>query len=687
VFTRQTLRGAGRYVVHDPVTFQNHVFDLTEYRILTSIVPGKTLAEVFARLVEKAVLTEAERQDFHDFVITLHGMGLLRIQAADAEMLYARHARKRAARRDGLLRHLVYLRIPLLDPDRLLDRTVGVFGRVFSRTGFALWTLLMLVAVWKCSGRFGEMFAESSNLLSLANIPVLFVALVILKVIHEFGHAYACKRFGCEVPEMGLAMIFAMPCAYVDASASWKLESRWQRIAIGMAGMYVEAAVAAVFALIWAVTPPGLLHDVAVDVILLASVVTLLFNINPLMRFDGYYVFSDLVGMPNLWERSRQFMRRRAKRWLLGIGVGAPPEVGRRERHLYRMYGVAAFAYKVFLGFAIVAMVLMSWPLVGTLLGCAFGYVFLIRPLLQLARYLLTHPETEPVRGRARLLAYGGIVALPAALAFLPLSRSVVAPAVLESEHMTVLRAATPGFVTAIEGVEGTSVAAGAALVQLANEDLDRDLAVVVAERRAAQVRLDGAELTDPAEVPRHRARVDLLTERWQRLQRRADGLRVTTPESGTVVGRAVLTGSFVPAGAPLVEVHGGRGLLRMVLDDTEVERTGLRVGDTVELRWRICPARSVRATVRRVLPAASRSAVPDALTVLGGGPIYGALVAADGLRADRAYLHVVLVPDWVPADRTAGLTASVRVTARVETLGGWLYRHLARFYDGWRMS
>jgi putative peptide zinc metalloprotease protein len=691
VITRQVLRGAGRYVVHDPITFRNHIFDALEYRIMMCIVPTRTLAEAFDRLVDAGDLEEGDTNAFHDFVVSLHGMGLLQIPADDAAVLHGRNERRSVARRRGSMRHLIYLKIPFFDPDRFLDRTVGLFGKAFSKWGVALWACLVAAAIWKCWGRAGEMFAESSNLLSLGNIPVLFVALTALKIIHEFGHAYACKRFGCEVPEMGMVFIFLTPCAYVDAGASWKLASRWQRIGIGLGGMYVESAIAAVFALIWAGTQPGQLHDVAVNVVVLASLVTLLFNINPLMRFDGYFVFTDLLGMPNLFERSRQFFGYRAKQFFLGLS-----HMGRRhddenpsrfERALYGWYGVAAFVYKIFLAVAIVAMVFTGWPLVGALIGCAFAYMFLLRPVLKLVHYLLMHEETASVRGRARILALGGLVALPALAGFVPLSFRVIAPGVLEPANAVVLHTGTDGFVKRIDATEGRRVRAGQSIARLANDLLALELVRAEARSRTEQIRLEAAELTDPVEAEVLRARLGVLDESVDRLRRRVGAMSVGAPHTGTVSGCAVEVGDFVRRGQPIAELHSGAPTVRVVLTDTEVDRAHLAVGDEVALRFRVQPEREVKATIRAILPSASREAIPRPLTVLGGGTIYGTSRSGTALTADRSYLHVLVEPDWIPAQLTGGLTAAIRFEARPMTLGSWLFHRLASFYNAWRMT
>ena len=276
--------------------------------------------------------------------------------------------------------------------------------------------------------------------------------------------------------------------------------------------MYVESVVAMVFALVWVSTPPGFLHDVAQNVLVLASVVTILFNINPLMRFDGYYIFTDVWGTPNLWSRAGLFIKSRAKSLVLGL---PQPEMdlSRKERVLYPVYGVSAVAYKVFLGLAISTMVMMNWPIAGAILGLLLGYSMLVQPLLRCVRYMLTDEETEPVRERARIVAWSAM-ALAAIMFFLcPVSFSVVVPGVLEPERYQVVRAPAGGFIESVVPETGDRVQAGEPLVVLRNPALRLELQVAEKELQAERARLESVEIEDPLTAEVHRARVQLLTE------------------------------------------------------------------------------------------------------------------------------------------------------------------------------
>jgi putative peptide zinc metalloprotease protein len=267
---RQVMHGRPNYVLYDPVSFRSHMFTLDEYEVLTRIVASRTLAANFDALVADGVLKHNDQESFFSFVLELHAKGLMQLPISDADRLYERHVRNKEASRIRPLAALMYFKLPLFDPDRFLTRTVGWVRPLFHLPGLLLWLALTGIALWKCWGRFGEMAAEASQLLTMSNVPLLYVALVGLKFLHEFGHAYACKSYGGAVPEMGAVFILTAPCAYVDASASWRFDRTWQRVAVGLAGMYVESFIGASCLLLWAATPPGLVHALALNVVLLS---------------------------------------------------------------------------------------------------------------------------------------------------------------------------------------------------------------------------------------------------------------------------------------------------------------------------------------------------------------------------------------------------------------------------------
>ncbi|MFT4514571.1 MAG: putative peptide zinc metalloprotease protein [Planctomycetota bacterium] len=683
--SRHMVAGDPSYVFHDSVAFRSHAFTAQEYLVMTAIRADRNLSAVFAGLVKRKMLENSEEDDFFNFVITLHGFGLLRLPLSEAGRLFERHQLKKQGKRKALWMAPIYLRMPLWDPDKFLDRTMRFVNPLFSRTGVVAWFALWLVVTWNLLGRGGELIAEASGMLTITNVPVMYVALVVLKVIHEFGHAYCCKRFGAEVPEIGLAFIVATPCAYVDASASWKLPSRLKRIAIGLAGMYFELAVAAVSALVWVGTPPGFTHTVALSVFVLSSVTTLVFNINPLMRFDGYYVFADLVGVTNLRDRSARFLRQAARSII--VGIGELP--GSRQWGWLLSYGIGSAIYRVVLAFSVVAMMLVVWPMAGLVLGLCFGFLMIVLPMCKMFYWLWSHEDSQPKRVRARSVAVTLLVLTPLSLSWLPVSRSLVIQGVLELEHREILRAPSDGFVTDVLCSQGQKLSVDQSIVVIASKPLELETQLIAEQLHAEELQAEAYHGVNPSRGAYHKAGAGFLRDRLTSLNERHDKLNVRTTGGGTVFDADpnALVGAFVKGGDPLVEVHRGAHRVRALMLAEDRHRAPIVVGQIAHLRWRSQPDRLVEARILQVEPAASRELIPMSLTMEAGGNIFMLEQQAGSEQAAASYLHVILEPSWVPPDLHGQVTASIQFGAEVRTLGQWVHKRVFDLYSAWRMS
>ncbi len=680
-----------RYVVHDPVSFQNHAFESSDYRVLTAIVRHRTLSETFNNLVDDELLedSETDREGFYKFILWLHNIGLVHLPITGGSVAFDRMQEKRAQKRGPWYRILMSHRIPLGDPDGFLDRTARYTGWLFAWPGLILWLSLLGLVFWKCIGRFDEMFAETGSLLSLANLPVLWIALVGLKILHEFGHAYAAKKYGASIPEMGIQMIMMTPCAYVDAGASWKLSGARQRAVVAMGGMYVESFVAAIAALVWAGTTEGFAHDLSFNIIALASVVTVLFNINPLMKYDGYFLFSDLVGVFNLQQRAQAYFTG----WTNRIALGkprAPDRYTTSERVLYASYGPAAFTYRIMLAFMLTGLMTTQWPSAGMFLGAVFAWALIIKPLIGLTTHLWYGKATAEYRTRARLVALAGLTLVPLLGSLMPISWSIVAPGVLDPQERQSVRAPSGGFIHTIEVDNGDRVAEGDTLCVLQNPELEMRRLRLVGELDAEREGLDAIELEDPTQAAIHQARISYLTASVKELESRLVAMSLSANSDGTIASphHDRLAGRFVQQGEELFQVHSGHRFLRMVLTEEEVSRARLEVDSAAEVRWTCDPTTRVHAVVRHIQASASRFDIPPALTMLGGGDLYVTKTTDSLTAADRPYLHVLLEVDSIPLNaRGSGLTARVHLGARVQLLGGWVQHRLLSFWNAWRMS
>ncbi|PIE25603.1 MAG: hypothetical protein CSA62_00700 [Planctomycetota bacterium] len=685
---RQVLHGRPSYMLHDPVSFRSHLFELDEYEVLSSIVPHRSLSETFEFLVSENALRHEDEEEFYQFILALHHKNLLQLPLSDSARLFDRYQLRRKAQRPNPLTVVMYHKIALLDPDQFLTRTIAWLRPLFHLPGLILWLSLVFLALWKCSGRFGEMSAEAHQLLTLSNVPLLYLALVGLKLLHEFGHAYACKSYGGAVPEMGAVFIMTAPCAYVDATASWTFDRTWQRVAVGFAGMYVESFIGAACLLLWAATAPGLLHALALNVVLLSTVMTVFFNLNPLMKYDGYYILSDLIGIPNLRERSLAWLTTKAQRFFLGL-PSSIRQASMREQIIYAAYGIGSFSYKVLLAFTITWMAMIRWPVAGALLGIAFSWLLIAKPCTRLFLWLWNSAATKPCRMRARLLGSAAALSIPAALLLLPVSWSVRAPAVLESLKEHVVRAPEAGFIRLTGLKDGRIVSPGQHLLSIEQQQIPLEILRIKQQRLAAQKLLEQVEFKDPVAAREHSERIAYLTERLAQLEQRSSNLSVLAPERGRLVAKQAhrLGGRYVARGEELFRLASGRAAIHALVPESYALRAQLFPGTLAEYRLRSRPSETFYAKILSVKPLSSKKQIPRSLSIQAGGEIYAMRNARGQSQSVEPYLHVLLQPLEELDTGQLGVTASVRIPSEMETLGSWLQRQLYSLYHVWKMS
>ena len=345
---RQTFRGERWIVLENP--FSNEFFRLrpAAYEFVARLQPERTVQEVWQQCVDRFPDQAPGQESVIQLLSQLYFANLLQYDlAADSAQLFERF-KKRQQRELGFnLLNIMFMRFPLLDPDRFLVRAMPLAKKLISPFGAILWLLVVGAGLKVAVDHFDGLRVQSEGILAPNNLFLLYVGLVIVKAIHEFGHAFFCRRYGGEVHVMGVMLMIFTPMPYVDATSSWGFRSRWQRSLVGAAGMMTELFVAAIAVFVWANTAPGILHSLAYNMMFVASVSTLIFNANPLLRYDGYYILSDLLEIPNLNQRAIQQLRHLAEYYLFGVKSSKSPANNPREAWWYTFYGIASGIYRV----------------------------------------------------------------------------------------------------------------------------------------------------------------------------------------------------------------------------------------------------------------------------------------------------------------------------------------------------
>ncbi len=445
----------------------------------------------------------------------------------------------------GRLMNLLFPRIPIWDPDRFLTTWMPVMRPILSWAGALVWLAVVIWAVATVAPMWSELKASAADAINPSNWLWLWAVFVFIKFVHEMGHAFACRRFGGEVHELGIMFLVFIPTPYVDASSAWLFPSRWKRLFVGAAGMIFEIFVAALAAFVWANTGSGdsqwaLVHQLSYNIMLIASVSTVLFNANPLLRYDGYYMLSDILEIPNLQMKSTQYTMGLIKRHIFRVKQHQPlPAVGQRWQLF--LYAITSTPYRIAIGLAIILLVTFQIPLVGVLMGISGVALWVLVPLFKGLKYLLLEPELHRKRLRACGITAAFFALLFGGLGLIPVWFNVRAEGTVEARNREVIYAGESGTVAEIHFKDGQIVSKGQPLFTLRNEELDYRVVRAEAELEATRIRVLKSGAADPAQ--REIDEYDLNKKR--------ESLRMLQAQQAELIVRAPFDGIVT---APLVE-------------------------------------------------------------------------------------------------------------------------------------
>jgi len=643
---RHRFRGERWMVLQDPLSNQFFRLRPEAYEFVGRLRPDKTVEQVWQECLELFPRTAPGQEAVVNLLAQLYHGGLLHYELApDTEQLFQRYKKRRQAELGFRWLNIMFMRFPLLDPDRFLVRTLPLVGKLISPIGALLWLAVVGWGIKVVIDNFPALRDQSQGVLDPGNLFWLYTGLVIVKTLHEFGHAYFCRHYGGEVHQMGVMLMIFTPVPFMDATSSWGFRKKRHRILVGLAGMIVEFFVAALAALVWSRTAPGVIHSVTFNIMFVASVSTLLFNVNPLMRFDGYYILSDWLEIPNLNQRSTGQLRYLAERHLLGVKAAQSQAHSKSEAWWLVVYGVAALIYRTIVFAGIVWFIADKWLLLGMAMAVACVLAWLCVPVVKLTQYLAASPRLD--RNRPRAIAVVAVCAagIFAFLQFVPLPYHFRASGVLQARQWSQAITDASGEVAEILAAPGQRVAAGQPLVRLENQEL----ALRMAEARAV---FQEVEARWRAAVQRDAASLKPLASRRESARLLIE--RLETEQKNLIV-RARHEGIWV---APGVEDFRKRWLKRgtplgLVVDPRSFEFSATVLQEDVDRIFRLrLPAAEVRLfgqvaevmkiTDLRRVPGEQRALPSPALGWMAGGDVATNLRDQEGRTAKEPFFSVI---------------------------------------------
>jgi len=621
---RQQSRGQWWVIVADPVTGRRHRFSEGAWAIVSACQDQRTLHEVWSERLALLGDQAPTQQDTIRIVAQAFAAHLFVSDVApQAAALVKAESQARQQRRRAAINPFAF-RVPLWDADAFLTRHVHRVQALFSPPGLRCIVLLMGLSLLLVLGQADALMTHGRQALASQRMLLLmWLAYPTMKALHELAHAFAVKAYGGEVHKVGLTLLMLTPVPYVDASASAMFASKAQRATVAAAGIAVELLVAGTALILWLALQPGLARDMAFAFVVVGTVSTLLVNANPLLRFDGYHVLTDLLELPNLASRSARHWRQ----WLAGGLLGARlPAMSRQlpgETPWLVAYAPLSWALSTALLIGFASALADAAPGLGLMMLAAALWFTIGLPLWRSLRWLVVAPELAGRRLRGLAASATAALAIAVLGVAVPLPQLSHAPGVVWLPDEAIARAGTEGFLEDYLVEDGALVRAGTPLVRLSNEPLRLALQhaeLDLAQLRVEQGRLFGEDAPGAALAEDRIAQVEGLVKQ---LQKQADSLLLTAGSDGrlSIDRQRLAPGQFVEQGEVLGQVlPDGAPLVRALVRNDDIALVRARPGQ-VRVSFASGGEAAATATTLQV-PQATRTLPSAALGEAAGGTL-----------------------------------------------------------------
>lgn len=684
---KQLFRGQSWYVIHDP--FNNHFFRLqpSAYRFISRLNKNCTVDEIWQHVQQTDPQNAPSQNEVIHLLAQLYHANVLRCELpVDSVKIFERYQHRQQRESRSQLLQLMFFRIPLFDPNAWLDRCASLVHWLTSKLALWVWITMMVLAGRAILEQSPQFLAEMTTVLAINNLILLYASLILIKLWHEIGHTLVCKRFGGEVHTVGVMFMIFAPFPYMDATSSWAFRQRRQRILVSLAGILFELFAAAGAALVWANTGSGTVHSLALNLVIVGSVSSIVFNGNPLLRYDGYYALSDALDIPNLHQRSTQQLKYLSCRYLFGSRHSYRPEKISSEAIWLTTYGIISGGYRFIVYGGIILFVSDRYLMVGALMALFCITIWGVFPLSRFIRYVVTSPELGRCRFRALLTTSIAIIVVISGLGSLPVSNRFRAPGVVEAVNFAQVSSQSAGRLTHILAVSGTEVTQGQPLLQMENPELDIEIRLIESQRAEIQLlqQKNTTSANDRSRLTLQR-RLQALNNRVQELKKRQQQLLIRAEVSGKWCAPEVelRLDSWLARGELLGQIVSTKqfNFTAVVNQDDAAYLFADAMNQPATIRLNGLEQHRLNAISYQILPFEQQRLPSSSLGWQGGGEIAVADHDTQGLQTLEPFFKITAtLSSTHNAIIRHGHSGQIRFSLKDEPILTQLYRRLKQF-------
>ncbi len=547
---KHRYHGRAYWVVKEPVGLNYYRFHEEEFAILNMLDGNISLQQIKERFQAEFAPQRITLQDLQQFVGMLHRSGLVISQAnGQGRQLRRRGDQKKKKELLGKLSNIFALRFRGIDPEKILNVLNPFTWWLFTVPALIIVAMFGLSAIMLVLINFQEFQTKLptfEQFFAAHNWLYLGATMGIVKVLHEFGHGLSCKRYGGECHEMGFMFLVFTPCLYCNVSDSWMLPNKWHRVFIGAAGMYVELILATIATYLWWFSQPGMVNFLCLSVMFICSVSTVVFNGNPLLRFDGYYILMDILEIPNLRQKASEILKRSFQKYCLGLELQENPFLPQRKQFWFALYTVASIIYRWVVVFSIMMFlmkVLEPYGLeaLGRVVAVTGLAGMIIQPIWQSIKFFRTPGRASKMKRKNVLTSLTIATACIAGICFIPLPFHVDCAVVIEPQDARQVFAMVPGRLVKWNKKPGDRVEAGETIAELENSDLQYQLVSYYGDYEVSAQKLKAyrdMSYNDDQTAAQLKMQEEVVTtnlSRVQEFQKKVDMLKIKSKTSGVI--------------------------------------------------------------------------------------------------------------------------------------------------------
>lgn len=682
---RHDYHGQTWFILEDKASGRHHRFNAAAFRMIGLLDGERTVSEAWHQLNDQLGDLAPTQDEVIQLLGQLHSADLLHSNAAmDLEELLQRQGQHKKSKAKQRFSNPLSQKCPLWDPDDFLDRHLPKVSWLFNPAAALVWLMIVMAAAFLTAMHWHELTGNIVvNALSPYNLTLLFLLYPAIKLLHELGHAFAAKLEGGEVHEMGIIFMMFIPVPYINVSTVTSFRNKYKRMLVGAAGIIVELLLASLALFIWLMTEPGMVRDIAFNIMLIGGVSSLFFNGNPLLKYDGYYVLADAIAIPNLFQRSAKYWGYLCQRYLFGLKSLASPAYTSWECIWFVLYSLMSLAYRMGLLWFIIVYVTDKFFAIGVVLALWMVTAQILLPLFNMVRFIATSPSLQKRRYRV-IGSCGALSAVLMMLIFMvPFPCYTLTEGIVWVPDNAQLRAESDGFSGPLLAGDNGRIERGMDILQLEDPFLQTQVEIQQAKLKELEANHRAEKFNDLVKAQIIKEQIPAAQAELAHAQKKVQAMQVksATPGHLLIPDAEDLPGRFIKQGDLIGYVlNNSLPIVRTVIPQKDMGK--LQAGtERVQIRLANHLGRVIPAKIVRVTPEATNRLPSAALATSAGGSLVLDPDQAKDLVALENFFLVDVEFSPQDTDTLIGTRTYVRFDHGGQALARQWYRSLRQLF------